>query len=261
MDENPYRGPRGDSGGAPQPPNGPRSSLVKRLMVVGMSVLVIGFLLALLLPLPRSAGGTARRNQCSSQLHQIAVALQMYADQYHALPPARTVDADCKPLHSWRTLILPYMEHADLYKSIDLTKPWDDPANAAVGKQSVYGYHCPASSGPANYTTYLAILTPTSCLRADEPRKLSDITDGSTATLIVIEVDADHAVPWMSPVDADEQVVLGLGPKSKLAHAGGMNAVFVDSRIRFLPDDLPAAVRLALISIAGNDQAVTADAY
>ena len=49
---------------------------------------------------------------------------------YKALPPAYTVDADGRPLHSWRTLILPYLEQEPLYQTIDLSKPWNDPANA-----------------------------------------------------------------------------------------------------------------------------------
>jgi prepilin-type processing-associated H-X9-DG protein len=250
MDENPYRGPHSGSDGVPKRRHRWGATLLKLLP----AVCVIGFLIALLLPAWRSAGPTARRIQCANQLKQIALGLRSYAEVYHAWPPAYTVDADGKPLHSWRTLILPYIERMDVYKSIDLTKPWDDPANASARKLALDEYRCSAGSGPDSYTTYLAIVTPSSCLRAGEPRELSDITDDRSQTLLVIEVDTEHAVPWMSPVDADEQLVLSLGPKSKLAHAGGMNAVFVDGSGQFLPDDLPAADRRALISIAGNDK-------
>ena len=67
--------------------------------------------------------------QCANNLKQIALALRNYESVYHALPPAYTVDAEGKPLHSWRTLILPYLEQQALYDKIDLSKPWDDPAN------------------------------------------------------------------------------------------------------------------------------------
>ena len=53
-----------------------------------------------------------------------------YEQAYNALPPAYTVDANGRPLHSWRTLILPYLEQESLYQTIDLSKPWNDPANA-----------------------------------------------------------------------------------------------------------------------------------
>ncbi len=88
---------------------------------------------------------------------------------------------------------------------------------------------------------------------------LSDIIDGTGHTIMVIEVDSDHAVPWMQPTDADEKVVLGIGPESKLDHPGGVNAAFADGHTRFLEADLPAAQRRAYISIAGNDNGVLED--
>jgi prepilin-type processing-associated H-X9-DG protein len=192
-----------------------------------------------------------------NNLKQIALALRFYEEAHHALPPAYTTDANGKPLHSWRTLILPFMEEQRLYESIDLTKPSDDPANAKAFKTIISAYQCPSGiRDPDNRTTYLAVLTPNSCFRATEPRSLSDITDDASQTLMVIEVDEEHAVPWMSPVDADENVVLGLElPKSRTAHPGGVQAAFVDGSVQFLPFDMPATVRRALISIAGNDKA------
>jgi type II secretory pathway pseudopilin PulG len=106
------------------------SAIVKILAVLGG----IALLIAMLLPAVRSAREPARRNQCLSQLKQIALALETYADVHGKFPPAYTTDADGKPLHSWRTLILPYMEEPQLYASIDLTKPWDDPVNAKAFK-------------------------------------------------------------------------------------------------------------------------------
>ena len=95
-------------------------------MVLG----IIALLIALLLPAIRSAGPAARRAQCVNNLKQIALALHNYEQAHKALPPAYTVDAKGRPLHSWRTLILPYLEQEPLYQTIDLSKPWNDPANA-----------------------------------------------------------------------------------------------------------------------------------
>jgi prepilin-type processing-associated H-X9-DG protein len=231
----------------------PVLTVLKILAVLG----IIGIVIAMMLPAVRAPREAARRNQCMSNLKQIALALKLYAEVHHALPPAYTTDADGKPLHSWRTLILPFMEEQQLYKSIDLTKPWDDPVNAEAFKTSVSTYQCPSAfSDPDNRTIYLAVLTPNSCFRAAEPRSLSDITDDASQTLMVIEVYEEHAVPWMSPVDADEKVALGIaGPKSRTAHPGGGNAAFVDGSVRFLKDDMPATQCLAMISIAGNDKA------
>jgi prepilin-type processing-associated H-X9-DG protein len=225
-------------------------TLVEVLIVIA----IICVLIALLLPARRTAREAARRNQCQNNLKQIAIALKNYADVHGALPPAYTTDDNGKPLHSWRTLILPFMEEQKLYESIDLTKPWDDPANAAAVNTIVPAYLCPSASGEERFTNYLAVVTPASCFRASEPRNLSDITDGAHETLMVIEVDAEHAVPWMSPVDADEQTVLSLGEsQTKSPHPGGAVAAFVDCHVEFLSEEVPAEVRRAMISIAGND--------
>ena len=71
---------------------------------------------------------------------------------------------------------------------------------------------------------------------------------------MVIEVPSDRSVPWMSPTDADESLVMSIGPESKLAHAGGMQAALCDGSVRFLQASMPAATRRALLSIAGGEK-------
>jgi prepilin-type processing-associated H-X9-DG protein len=70
---------------------------------------------------------------------------------------------------------------------------------------------------------------------------------------LVIEAGEENAVPWMAPVDADESLVMSLGPTTKLHHTGGTHACFVDGHVAFLKADSPATVRRALMSISGND--------
>src|SRR5262249_51846003 len=129
-------------------------TLLELLVVVA----IIGILIALLLPVTRSAGPAARRSQCVYNLKQIGLALYHYEQAHKALPPAYTVDESGRPLHSWRTLILPYLEQESLYQTIDLAKPWNDPANAKALKTIPSVFRCPEMAGPQNTTTYLAIV-------------------------------------------------------------------------------------------------------
>jgi type II secretory pathway pseudopilin PulG len=236
-----------------KPRSGRRFTLVKLFAVPG----IIALLIALLLPGGRSARFAAHRAQCVNNLKQIALALHNYEQAHKALPPAYTVDANGRPLHSWRTLILPFLEQEPLYQSIDLSKPWNDPANAKALETSISIFRCPEAVGPRNTTTYLAIASPNGCLNLTEPRRLAEITDAHASTLMVIEAGEENAVPWMAPVDADESLVMSLGPATKLHHAGGMNACFVDRTVRFLKAGTPAIVRRALMSISGNDNKAT----
>jgi len=220
------------------------------LLVLGTGVVLI----AMLLPPVHRGREAARRSQCKNNLKQIGLALHQYEVEYHALPPAYTVDADGKPLHSWRTLILPYLDQLPLYNRIDLSKPWDDPANSEAFNTSVTVFDCPSDRYPKRHTTYLAVVAANGCFRPTEPRLLSEVTDGLTETLMVIETPSDRSVPWMSPQDADESLVMSIGSGSKLAHVGGIHAALCDGTVRFLNAELPADVRRALISIAGGDK-------
>jgi hypothetical protein len=221
---------------------------------------IITVLVCLMLPAVRTAREPARRNQCLNNLKQTAIALQNYADTHGGtFPPAYTTNADGMPLHSWRTLILPYMEAQALYDSIDLTKPSDDRANAKACSTQLYVYQCPSASGRQdldNRSTYLAVVSQVSFFRAADPRSLSDITDGVANTLIVVDADAEHAVPWMSPQEADENIVLAIGAeKSRTNHPRIFLGLFADGHSEAISADTAAAERLALISIAGNDNA------
>jgi type II secretory pathway pseudopilin PulG len=254
MSGNPYESP--DTAGESPVRQAEGSSLLRRFAQVLVVVAVVGILVALFLPARRGAREPARRTQCVNNLKQIGLALLNYEDVYHCLPPAYTVDADGKPLHSWRTLILPYLEQQWLYEKIDLSKPWDDPANREAYETRVSVYQCPSANCPPGHTTYLAVMAPGGCFRLAEPRKLAEITDGHYATLMVIDVDSDHHVHWMSPTDASEQWILNLAAAKRLPHPGGFQVVFVSGAVRFLSRSVDVAKLRALITIDGNDDDV-----
>jgi prepilin-type processing-associated H-X9-DG protein len=222
---------------------------LEMLAVVG----IIALLIALLLPNVRVAREAARRNSCNNLFKQIGLALQNYHELWSVFPPAHTIDSNGKKLHNWRTLILPYIEEVPLYKSIDLAKPWDDPANAKALSTEVSTYQCPSFTGAPTHTTYFAVVTPESCMRPGQSVKLVDIADGASRTLIVIEAPSDRAVPWMSPQDASEDDLLAIQPESKLAHPSGFNVGYADGSVRFLASDSPAELRRALITVAGKE--------
>jgi prepilin-type N-terminal cleavage/methylation domain-containing protein/prepilin-type processing-associated H-X9-DG protein len=210
-------------------------------------IAIIAILAALVLPGVRSAGPAARRTQCLNRIRNIVLALDNYKDKYQVFPPAYTVDAKGRPLHSWRTLILPYLDEKALYERIDLSKPWNDPANAKLGEKPLLIYTCPEARCPENCTTYLALVTPLSCLR---PGKSSDLSEFAESAKIpaVIEVDSKHAVPWMSPQDAGEELWLSFGPKADLPHAGGSLVAFADGHAAFVSADLTIDERRAMIA-------------
>ena len=227
-------------------------TLIELLVVL----VIVAALIALLLPARRQARDSARRSTCKNNLKQIGLALHNYAETYGAFPPAYTVDANGKPLHSWRTLILPFVEQAPLYAKIDLTKPWDDPVNVEAAQSMPHSvYKCPSVDAPPGFTTYLAVTGPGSCFQPGQPRPFSEITDGLSNTLLVIEVSKPHAVHWMAPQDADVALILSLGKAAKeLPHTGGVHGLLGDGAIRFLRADLPTHTWKGLCTVSGNEK-------
>ncbi|MBW3600039.1 MAG: DUF1559 domain-containing protein [Planctomycetes bacterium] len=256
MASNPYESPEtpGDPP-AEKPPQG-QFRLIELLAVVA----VIAVLIALLLPARRTAREAARRMSCSNNLKHIGLALHNYHDEYGVLPPVYTVDAEGNPLHSWRTLLLPYMEQKALYEKIDLSKPWDDPANEEAYETRIEAYQCPSADCPPTHTTYLAVVGPNACFRPSQPRRLSEITENGGQTLMVVDVESQRHVHWMSPNDIGERWIVNLSTAEGLPHPGGVQAVCADGSVRFVSSETKPGALRALTTIDGDDDAVAQEA-
>lgn len=250
MSDNPYESPKRDTGAAKA-----RSPLllIGKIVVGVAAVLLVA---AFFLPAIRTARPAARRAQCINNLKQITIALHKYESDNGALPPAYTVDGEGNRLHSWRTLILPYTDEPsslELYKAIDLSKPWDDPANAKARETVMQMYQCPSFPGQDGLTTYLAVVGPDCVFSGSVPRKLSEVTDGEENTIAVIDADSDRAVHWMSPNDVSEDVFLEYGPESRTNHVGIIVAGFLDAHVDTIQLESDPDDRRAMLTIAGGE--------
>ncbi len=180
-----------------------------------------------------------RQQQASqNQLRKIALALHSYHDDFSAFPPAKSTDATANRLHSWRTLIPPYLGEQELYDSIDLTKPWDDPVNAAAVTTNVEAYACSSQYS----TTCFAVVGTSCCIHPNKPRPRSEITKDHSSTLMLISAPITAAVPWLSPQDADSMILL---------RNRKMNVAFVDGTTGTLDEqEVPDIRRAVLISVS-----------
>ena len=97
-------------------------------------------------------------------------------------------------MHSWRSAILPFLGHQDLYEQIDFSKPWDDPANDAVRMSAVATYRCPSIDTDPLMTTYVAIVDPSGVFTGPSQTSFKMITDGLANTVMLTETETAHAV-------------------------------------------------------------------
>ncbi|MDR0521779.1 MAG: DUF1559 domain-containing protein [Planctomycetaceae bacterium] len=212
-----------------------------------LTLFALLLLIALLLPAISSVREAARRMQCGVHLRTIVFAFHDYHSVYHTLPPAYSVDANGKPLHSWRVLILPYIGQEDLYKQIRLDEPWDSEYNKQFHSQMPAVYRCPSQPeqfflgrgekeiriGGCSYSVIVPFAGSPSAVVQQLP------ADSSINADTILIAERLISVNWMEPdndiplniaekgIDVD---VSGLGSP----HSGGCHCCMTDGMCRFL---------------------------
>ncbi len=228
--------------------------------VFGGVVVVGGILVALLLPAVGAAREAARRMQCSNNLKQIALAMHNYHAVHDCFPPAYLADEDGNPMHSWRVLLLPYMEGQFIYEQYDFDQPWDSPHNRALAALMPDVYRCPSSSQIASEETcYMMIVGPGTISDGAGATKIEDITDGTSNTIMVVEVDPSViSSNWMEPRDLDatrisHEINDGVNPGIGSQHPHGANVALCDGSVRYLSESMDTEVVEVMITIAGGE--------
>jgi hypothetical protein len=219
-------------------PRGGKSEFVVLLIVV----LIVAGVVVLLMPAVRS-GPSQNRVRCFENLRNIGLAIHHYRDKYGCYPPAYIVDKQEQRMHSWRALLLEFLD-TNLYHKYDFSRPWNSPGNLAVARmlKDDRPYHCP-TEGRDNptWTSYVMLAGPTAFGNASIGHKPEEITDGSAHTLAVVEM-SPSGILWTAPYDLNVSEMSfkindakGVGPRS--CHHGGANVLFVDCDVRFICSD------------------------
>jgi hypothetical protein len=250
-------------------PGGPRNIVRSRpsrrrwqIGVRGLMKWMFGLscLFGLLTLMGRRAGDaleTGWRAQCLSNLCQIQLALRNYHETYGAFPPAYIADATGRPMHSWRVLILPFLEQQSLYDRYDFLEPWNGPNNILLLNKMPRVFGCPTRSpGPTALTAFAAITGPGTIFPGAGSAKLADVTDGPANTLMIAEV-ANVDIPWTAPVDLDARTMsLKIndlrGPGISSKHPGGAH-ICLGQGYQFLREGFSAETLRALITIDGGE--------
>ncbi len=201
----------------------------------------------------------ARRMQCSNHLRQIGLALHNYHDTYGSLPPAYVADADGKPIHSWRVLILPFMENKPLYDKYRFDEAWDGPNNSKLHGEIVHVFSCPSQPGRQRRTdtSYVVVSGPVTAWPGDKPVKLSEFTDGTSNTILVVEI-ANSGIHWMEPRDLQiDEMPMSVGTSMTQGisshHPNVVMAVYADGHTQALTKNTPPEILRALFTIASGE--------
>lgn len=231
--------PRAASRGSMQRFENRRGFTIVELLVV---IAIIGLMVALVLPAVQAARENARRSQCLNHLKQLGLALHTYADTHRRLPPASTSAVDVGVwnyesdpgvhLHSWASLVLPFLEEASLHASIDYNISALAAGNRQAATTVVSLYRCPSFMGSdfseePKYTAisrslairnYVALgattvgslwgpgvdgrRRPDGTIYCQSDTRLKDVTDGLSHTVFIAETREQNAAVWIDGTGA-----------------------------------------------------------
>ena len=228
-------------------------------VVGGMSLLVCGLLVALLLPALQQAREAARRTQSKNNLKQIGLALHNYHDVHATFPPGGIYGEDGTAYHSWQSTLLPYVDSAPLYNRIDYDYPWTDPVNADLYRTVVPVYLHPSDESAqfapdgfaaSHYAGSSQVFFPNSNIR------IRDILDGTANTLMAGEVGAGYKA-WGDPTNVrDPADGIRVSPDTFGRDDAqlGANMLLMDGSVRYLSGDIAPDVLKALSTYDGGEQ-------
>ncbi len=207
----------------------------------------------------------ARSSACAGTLKMIAGAMQCYHDVYGCFPPAYIADKDGRPMHSWRVLIMPFIENREFTDRYRFDEPWNSPHNRALAHGIPHGmdpnypiFHCLSDRNSDKWdTSYVMVVGPRTISDGPTSTREEDFTDGISYTIMIVEI-SDSGIHWMEPRDLkfDEMSFKindanAIGIRSR--HRGGANLVLCDMSVHFLKDSVAPETVKALLTRNGRE--------
>ncbi len=194
---------------------------------------------------------------------------------------------------SWVVTLFAYITQG-LGVIVDLSEPWDSPANmrpqfrhsSTESRTPTFSpamecpnfLECPShrvpaapnAPAPAGYVGIAGLGEDAATLAPPHPRagvfgydrvtRTEDITDGASTTMMLAET-ATASGPWTAGgpssvrgLDPNRQPYIGRARQFGGNHPGGANVAFVDGSVRFISDTIDPKVFEAISTISGNEQ-------
>lgn len=237
----------------------------RKLAVIALGVFCFLGVVCVVLCLDSPDPGRAL--ECAGNLGQIAKALRCYEAVYKKLPPAYIADAEGKPMHSWRVLVLPFMDEEELYKRYSFQEPWDGPNNRKLEREIGRIYTCPSDQSgnrSRTMTNYVLVTGPSTLFPRDQSIDSQDLPGGGAETILVVEV-ADSGIHCMEPrelsiEEMDFKINGQLGKSVSSMHGAGWfrsrgrwaNVAFAGGQVERLPADLPPEELKKMLTIGAD---------
>ncbi len=254
-------------------PSGTQKSSVWRwrwsLAMVGLVFLLVSSGLALTVsvhqivwafgsgePLVTNGSRVGNRINSTNNLKETGLAFYHHAEEHGAYPPGGTFDEYGMAMHSWETLLLPYLENP---VEPDLTKPWNDPENAAYFQKPLYVFLNPAfrqdrfQDGTGYALSHYAVNS--RMLGGNRSIERDEVSDGLSNTILAGEVSEGFRA-WGDPVNWRDPA-RGINTSSDsfggADRAEGALFLMADGSVQFFVADTDPAVLEKLATPRGGE--------
>jgi hypothetical protein len=197
-----------------------------------------------------------RRAKAIDNLRRVGMALNQYVARHGTLPaPAIRNDRGQATL-SWRVAILSELGYDELLRQFRLFEPWDSPHNQQLLAQIPPELQSPER--PDTTTNFVAAIGPDAAFQGIRGAAPKSFLDGAENTIIIVEADDRHAVPWTRPAD------LAVAPSNPRQGLGGLRgdgflALLADGRVKRVPPELPGVLLGGLFTVDSGEALVAAE--
>jgi prepilin-type N-terminal cleavage/methylation domain-containing protein len=253
-------------------------TLIELLVVIA----IIGILMALTLAAIQRVREAARRTDCLNRIRQQGLAVLNYESATGRLPPG-AVQGPLPELaiptgvgHGLWVFLLPHLEQSPIASRYRLDLPYDHPLNQPAATAKITVLMCSNADSsrveqwddtrsgavadyvPLDVNPFLAdigLIDPVGsfegALPANKQIRLTDITDGTSNTILLMESSGRPAVAWCSPLSpTDLRRIFG---GANAFHRGGAPGCMADGSAKFFVDSMDLRILGRLATRAGGE--------
>jgi hypothetical protein len=140
---------------------------------------------------------------CEGRLTEVGLAMHTYHEKYGHFPPSFISDNENNPIHSWRVLLLEFLE-PDLFSAYRFDEPWNGPNNCRLESLMPKCYRCPAAEFRRDQflTNYFVVVGSDTAFPKGQTTKLDDYQRNPAQVILVME-SISLNVHWMEPRDIE----------------------------------------------------------
>jgi len=125
---------------------------------------------------------------------EVVRAVRQYHLDHGALPPTSFKGSDGESIHSWRVLLLPYLDCGDIYPAYRFDEPWDGPNHRLLHSQCPLEYRNWREDDDGS-TGVVAIIGGNTAWQANAG------ADDPEFARKVLFIEAAESIPWLAPRD------------------------------------------------------------